>query len=182
MTDILQKAEAIANCKTCRWDQFCVKPPIMTRNEMENTFREMKKDARNSKDAAFVMLVGTMVLLGKDMECPTCPIFARRIRETPTLSQKIKKLMQGQKTFPQCRDCGWEKFCLRPPLMTEEEKKARVEKIRKQDDPEKGFMETLIGSMILDGKDTECPACPVFIKKLRKSSSVAQQIKKIMQN
>jgi hypothetical protein len=40
----------------------------------------------------------------------------------------------------------------------------------------------LVGAIIFAGKDKECPACPLFIKRLRASPKLAQKIKEIMQN
>ncbi len=187
MADILEEVETMVNCKTCKWNQFCIKPPVMTWQEVQTTLRAMERDAReefdNPEDAGFGMLMGTMMFLGKDKVCQVCPGLARRMDES-VLSQKIKELMQDSKeALPQCKACGWEKFCLEPPTMTEEEEKTKIKGPGNQDDdPRKSLTKTLVGSLLFGGKATECSACPVFIEKLKESPNLAQQIKKIMRS
>lgn len=185
MTDISEEIEITANCKTCMWNQFCIKPPTMTRDEVEKNFEKLRRDIEKDlprEDAGIAMLMGIMMISGKDRNCPVCPGFARRMKE-PILSQKIKELMQnGKEALPKCKTCGWEKFCLEPPMMTEKEQKSKIEEFAKGDDPMASFTGHLMGEMFYGNRATECSACPVFIQEIRQSPNLAQQIKKIMQN
>lgn len=186
MKDLIKEAEAMVNCRTCKWNRFCLKPPTMTRHDIEKSVREMEEGARkiadSPEDIGSAMIMKMIMFLGKDTACPACLGLVRRM-EDPVLSYKIKELMQNSdEALPECKLCGWEKFCLQPPIITEEEQKAKIEQLENHEDPEKSFMGSLVGTVLLGGRATECPACSVFIQKLRKSSELAQQIKQIMQS
>ncbi len=70
-----------------------------------------------------------------------------------------------------CGTCPWDRLCVRPPDMTEQEVIARVEEIR-QEVRRTGGDRTQITAMvtavaIYGGRDTAGAMCPVFVARLR---------------
>lgn len=52
-------------------------------------------ESKTSEDKLFSGLLSAMMFAGKDRECPACPIFIEKLRESPDLSDSIKKMMKG---------------------------------------------------------------------------------------
>lgn len=94
MDSIASKVEAMVNCQTCPWDQFCIRPPSMTREEIDERMEEMGKGDEPDR-AVFGTLLGAIVFGGKDAECSVCPVFAQRLKESPTLATRIREMMQN---------------------------------------------------------------------------------------
>jgi len=96
--DTIKKAERILSCSSCQWDQFCIKPPVMTEDEVKRKIDEKEpKPGLNEKDAAGAMMSGfisMMLFAGKDSTCPACPKFIDELRKDDTLIRKIKQMMK----------------------------------------------------------------------------------------
>ena len=87
----------------------------------------------------------------------------------------------------ECSTCPWDKFCIQPPSMTEEQVEAEIKKDRGGNDPEdpKAREGAMIGgimsALMFAGKDRECRACTTFITKLREGPELSNRIRAIMQ-
>ena len=86
----------------------------------------------------------------------------------------------------ECLACPWNKQCVQPPQMTEEEVKARIGLDKNPDseskeDAEKSLFGGLLNAMMFGGKDKEAPVCPIFANALRAGPELTQKIKDIMQ-
>lgn len=80
----------------------------------------------------------------------------------------------------QCASCGWDQFCIKPPAMTSEEVKAKLQEHRDDEDRDRAVSDTLINAIAYAGKDTTCPACPKFIERLRADGTLALKMKEWM--
>jgi len=79
-----------------------------------------------------------------------------------------------------CTTCPWNKYCIEPPVMTEEEVKAQIEKGKEGDDKETALFGGLINALVFAGKDREARICPIFAQALRSGPELSQKIKDIM--
>lgn len=88
------------------------------------------------------------------------------------------------KAIVECKTCPWNRFCIEPPAMTEEEVRERLEEIEKEAGKrgKDSMFYMLISTMVFGHRDKECPACPVFIQRLRASPKLVQEIREIMQS
>ena len=85
----------------------------------------------------------------------------------------------------ECTTCPWNKNCIEPPTMTEDEVKAKMEEAgpkqgMDREEGEKSMMSGMLTAMFFGGKDTEAKVCPVFANALRKSPELSEKIKAIM--
>lgn len=103
-------------------------------------------------------------------------------------SNKIKEIEVNQEVEQQieCVACPWNKQCIEPPMMTEEEVKAKMDEGKpeasmSQEEAEGKLMGGIVSALFFVGKDTEARICKVFANALRKSPDISNQIKAIMQ-
>jgi hypothetical protein len=90
--------------------------------------------------------------------------------------------------------CPWDKFCIRPPQMTPEEVKKKLNEVGEEakkegqeiekEGKEKGgaVLGFILQGLFMVGKDTECQGCSVFIERLRNDKIVIEKIKELMIN
>lgn len=93
----MNKTEAQVQCVTCQWNKYCIEPPSMTKEEVEEKLNKSKEEVIPEEGGTGKLLGGLMTTLffsGKDLECKVCPVFAQQLRESPELSQKIKDIMK----------------------------------------------------------------------------------------
>ncbi len=92
--------------------------------------------------------------------------------------RKTEKIMN-------CVSCSWNQFCIEPPTYTKEEieektKLPAYEKSIEGEDRSGKLMGDMLGAMMFMGKDTQCRACPQFIKLLSKDDILIKKIKQFM--
>lgn len=90
MSDILDEAQGIVQCKSCSWYKMCVLPMRVTeddlRRQMESSMPGAAYDVSQFA-ANMASAVQNLLLEG-------CPIFINRLRSNPKLAERIKKIMQ----------------------------------------------------------------------------------------
>ena len=94
-----RSVESQIECVSCTWNKFCVEPPSMTKEEVDKKIEEAKSEVREKGGAEgemFAGLLSTMMYTGKDSECPACPVFIKRLRESPDLANHIKEYMKSK--------------------------------------------------------------------------------------
>lgn len=85
-----------------------------------------------------------------------------------------------------CSTCPWNRNCVSPPTMTEEEVNKEIgidEKpdVSSKEAAEQSLFTGMFKAMVYAGKDKEAPVCPVFARALREGPEISQKIKEIMQ-
>ncbi|MFA5628943.1 MAG: hypothetical protein WC958_01565 [Dehalococcoidales bacterium] len=94
MSDILDEAYGIIQCKECPWYKMCLIPMKFTtediRRQMENTpgFGSPEKD-----NPQMSQLISSMAYSAQQSMVEGCPIFIERLRKNPKLAQRIKEIM-----------------------------------------------------------------------------------------
>lgn len=98
MSDILDEAYGIAQCKTCPWYKACSTPMRLTvedlRRQMESSTTGMglppDQDANGIQN-----LLASMATAAQNLLLEGCPVFINRLRSSPELAQRIKQMMQS---------------------------------------------------------------------------------------
>jgi len=97
MSDILNEAHGIAQCKNCPWYKACVVPMRFTAEDIR---RQLEQSApgmgvSQSADLGMQNLLSSMALAAQNSIVEGCPIFIERLRANPELAQHIKQIMQN---------------------------------------------------------------------------------------
>jgi len=97
MSDVLDEAYAIAQCKDCPWYKACVTPMKFSaediRRQLESSAPGM--DVAQQADLGMQNLLSSMASAAQNTLLEGCPIFIQRLRADPKLAQKLKQLMQN---------------------------------------------------------------------------------------
>lgn len=97
MSDILDEAYAIAQCKECPWYKSCVMPMRFTADDIR---RQLESSApgtgiSDQADLGLQNLLSSMATAAQNSLLEGCPIFINRLRSNPKLSQRLKEIMQN---------------------------------------------------------------------------------------
>jgi hypothetical protein len=97
MSDILDEAYAIAQCKDCPWYKACVTPMKFTAEDIRRQLESQAPgmDVTQQADLGMQNLLSSMASAAQNSLLESCPIFIQRLRADPRLAQKLKQLMQG---------------------------------------------------------------------------------------
>ena len=97
MSDILDEAYAIAQCKDCPWYKACATPMKFSaediRRQLESSASGM--DVTQQADLGMQNLLSSMASAAQNTLLEGCPIFIQRLRADPKLAQRLKQLMQN---------------------------------------------------------------------------------------
>jgi hypothetical protein len=97
MSDILDEAYAIAQCKECPWYKACATPMKFSaediRRQLESSASGM--DVAQQADLGLQNLLSSMASAAQNTLLEGCPIFIQRLRADPKLAQRLKQLMQN---------------------------------------------------------------------------------------
>lgn len=97
MSDILNEAYGIAQCKGCPWYKSCAAPMRFTAEDIQRQLESSAPGVDSSLQADLGMqnLLSSMATAAQNSLLEGCPIFIDRLRANPTLSQRIKEMMQN---------------------------------------------------------------------------------------
>lgn len=98
MSDILDEVNAVVQCKECPWYKSCVMPMRFT---MEDIKRQISSTSIMPDDATMSRYFTEMAAAMQNIILEGCPIFIERLRSSPKLAERIKKLMQNWGTEEQ---------------------------------------------------------------------------------
>ncbi|MDP6127558.1 MAG: hypothetical protein QF713_03935 [Dehalococcoidales bacterium] len=97
MTDALNEANGIVQCKECPWYKSCAMPMRFTaediRRQMEAASPGM--DSSQQADLGMQNLLSGMATAAQNSLLEGCPIFIERLRSSPNLARRIKEIMQN---------------------------------------------------------------------------------------
>jgi len=92
MGDILNEAAAVVQCKECPWYKSCVMPMRFT---IEDIKRQLPSSSFLTEDATMSRYFAELAAATQDFLLESCPIFIERLRASPKLAERIKKMMQS---------------------------------------------------------------------------------------
>ncbi|MFC1966095.1 hypothetical protein ACFLWI_04015 [Chloroflexota bacterium] len=97
MSDVLNEAYGIAQCKECPWYKSCVVPMRFTaedvRRQMEASAPEMSTSQQT--DQGMQNLLSSMAAAAQNSLLEGCPVFIDRLRSNTNLAQRIKEMMRN---------------------------------------------------------------------------------------
>ena len=96
MSDILDEAYGIAQCKECPWYKSCVTPMKFT---VEDIRRQLEAAApgmspSQQTDIGMQNLLFSMATAAQNTLLEGCPVFITRLRKGSELAQRIKEIMR----------------------------------------------------------------------------------------
>jgi hypothetical protein len=91
MGDILDEASALVQCKECPWYRSCVMP---MRFSIEDLKRQLPSDVLSAEEQGITRYFTEMAQASQNFLLEGCPIFIQRLRQSPELAQRLKKIMQ----------------------------------------------------------------------------------------
>jgi hypothetical protein len=92
MGDILDEASALVQCKECPWYKSCVMPMRFT---VEDIKRQLPGQYPVSDDATMSKYFSELAAATQNFLLESCPIFIQRLRASPRLAERIKRIMQS---------------------------------------------------------------------------------------
>ena len=96
MSDVLDEAYGIVQCKACPWYKSCVIPMRLTAEDIR---RQLEASAPGTgppsqADLGIQNLLSSMATAAQNSLLEGCPIFIQRLRSSQELAQHVKKMMQ----------------------------------------------------------------------------------------
>ena len=94
MSDILNEAYGIVQCKECPWYKSCATPMRVSAEDIRNQLASPALEAAPWPDIGMQSLLSNMAAAAQNSLLESCPVFVDRLRRSPELAQRIKELMR----------------------------------------------------------------------------------------
>ena len=96
MSDILNEAQAVVQCKTCPWYKTCVLPMRFSEEDIKKQLESTMPGTALSGGTEYGMqqLLAGMAAAAQNTLLEGCPVFITRLRSSPKLAEKIRRMMQ----------------------------------------------------------------------------------------
>jgi len=96
VSDILDEAQSLLQCKACPWYKSCVLPMRLTEDDLRKQLESSIPGAATPGAEQYGMqqLLSGLAAAAENSLLEGCPIFINRLRSSPNLAKQIKKLMQ----------------------------------------------------------------------------------------
>ena len=96
MSDVLDEAYAVVQCKECPWYKSCVVPMRFTAEDIRRQLESTPGvDISQQADLGMQNLLSSMATAAQNSLLEGCPIFINRLRDNPKLAQRLKEMMQN---------------------------------------------------------------------------------------
>jgi hypothetical protein len=97
VTDILDEAQALVQCKACPWYKSCVLPLKLTEDDLRKQLESSMPGSTSPGATQYGMqqLLSSLAAAAENSILEGCPVFINRLRSNPKLAEQIKKLMQA---------------------------------------------------------------------------------------
>jgi len=97
MSDVLNEAYGIVQCKECPWYRSCVMPMRFTAEDLRRQLEQSAAGMSASLQADLGMqsLLSGMATAAQNSLLEGCPVFIGRLRASAALAQRIKEMMRG---------------------------------------------------------------------------------------
>ncbi len=92
MSDVLNEAYGIAQCKECPWYKSCVMPMRFTAEDIK---RQLPSSSFAPDDATMSRYFAELAAATQNFLLEGCPVFIQRLRANPKLASQVKKMMQS---------------------------------------------------------------------------------------
>ena len=98
MSDIIDEAHGIAQCRSCPWYRSCAMPMKLTVEDIRRQLESSTLGMGTTTPADFggiQSLLGGMATAAQNSLLEGCPVFIQRLRNSPELARRIKEMMQN---------------------------------------------------------------------------------------
>ena len=97
MSDVLDEAYELVQCRECPWYKSCVAPMRFTAEDIRRQLESSAPGASISPqmDIGMQNLLSSMASAAQNSLLEGCPIFISRLRANPKLAQQLKEIMQN---------------------------------------------------------------------------------------
>ena len=97
MGDVLDEAYGVVQCKECPWYKSCVMPMRFTAEDIRRQLESSTPgvDISQQADLGMQNLLSSMATAAQNSLLEGCPILISRLRASPELAQRLKKMMQN---------------------------------------------------------------------------------------
>jgi len=98
MSDVLNEAYGVIQCKECPWYKSCVMPMKFTAEDIRRQLEESSAPGMGipqQADLGLQNLLSSMATAAQNSLLEGCPIFIERLRSNPKLAQHLKEIMQN---------------------------------------------------------------------------------------
>jgi len=95
MSDILNEAYGIVQCKECPWYKSCVMPMRISTEDIRRQLASAPPGAVSPPDLGLQSLLSSMATAAQNSLLEGCPVFIDRLRRSPELAQRIKDIMRN---------------------------------------------------------------------------------------
>lgn len=91
-------------------------------------------------------------------------------------------ILEETSALLQCKECAWYKWCITPMRFTAEDLKREMESALSATDSASGLaLRQLLSNMAALAENLMLEGCPIFVRRLKSSSRLAEKLKKMMQ-
>lgn len=94
MSDILDEAQALVQCKSCPWYKSCVLPVKVTEDDLRKQLESSMQGTAGGAPYGMQQLLSGLAAAAENSILEGCSVFISRLRSNPKLAEQIKKLMQ----------------------------------------------------------------------------------------
>lgn len=96
MSDILNEAQAVLQCKSCSWYKNCVLPMRFSEEDLRRQLESSMPGATAPEAAQLGMqqLLSGLAAAAENTLLEGCPVFISRLRSNPKLAEQVKELMR----------------------------------------------------------------------------------------
>ncbi len=97
MSDILDEAYGIAQCKDCPWYKACAVPMKFTAEDIRRQLESSALGVNPSlpPDISIQNFLSGMATAAQNSLLEGCPVFINRLRRSPELARRLKEMMQN---------------------------------------------------------------------------------------
>ena len=96
MSDVLNEAHEIIQCKQCPWYKSCILPMKFSAEDIRRQLEQSTPGAvPPTTDLNMQNLLSSMATAAQNSLLEGCPILISRLRSKPELAQRIKEMMQN---------------------------------------------------------------------------------------
>ncbi len=96
MSDILDEAQSLVQCRSCPWYKACVLPMRFTEEDLQRQLETSMSglNVPGAMDQGSKQFLAGMASAAQNSLLEGCPVFIARLRSNPRLAERIKKIMQ----------------------------------------------------------------------------------------
>ncbi len=96
MSDVLDEAQALVQCRACPWYKTCVLPMRFTEEDLRRQLESSMPGTviPGAAEGGIQQFLSGMAAAAQNSLLEGCPIFISRLRSNPKLAERIKKMMQ----------------------------------------------------------------------------------------